>query len=72
MDLSSCLLKLAGAKKVAAQDGVWFSMFRVREAVEVFGNGICNGRLARASFAGQPEDRWAVLRDVVGSCDYTL
>ena len=69
MDPSSCLLKLAGAEKVASQDGVPSSMFGLLKLIEVFGNGICDGRLAKASLAGQPEDRRALRRDVVSPCD---
>ena len=72
MDLSSCLFKLAGAEKVAAQDGVPSSMFCLLKLIEVLGNGICDGRLARASLAGQPEDRRTVRRDVLGPCNYIL
>ena len=42
MDLSSCFLKLVGAEKVSAQDGVPSSMFCLLKLIEVFGNGICN------------------------------
>ena len=72
MDLSSCLLKLAGAEKVSAQDGVPSSMFCCLKLIEVLGNGICDGRLARASLAGHPEDRRAVRRDVVSPRNYLL
>ena len=72
MDLSSCLLKLAGAEKVSAQDGVPSSMFCLLKLIEVLGNGICDGCLARASLAGHPEDRRAVRRDVVSPCKYLL
>ena len=72
MNLPSCLFKLAGAQKVAGQDGMPSSMFCLLKLIEVLGNGICDGRFARASLAGQPEDRWAVCRDVVGPCDYIL
>ena len=72
MDLSSCLLKLAGAEKVSAQDGVPSSMFCLLKLIEVLGNGLCDGGLARASLAGQPEDRRAARRDVVSPCNYVL
>ena len=67
MDLSSCLFKLAKAKKAAAQEGASSCLLK---PIEVLCNGICDGRLAGASFTGQPEDRRAVRR--VGPCDYNL
>ena len=67
MDLSSCLFKLAGAKKAAAQDSVSSCLLK---PVKVLGNGICDCGLAGASVASQPEDRRAVRR--VGPCDYIL
>ncbi len=72
MDLPSCHFKLAGTKKGAAYDGMSSSTFFLLKPVEVLGNGICDCRLARASLAGQPEDRRAVRRDGVGPCDYIL
>ena len=67
MDLSSRLFKLAGAKKTTAQDSVSSCLLK---PVEVLGNGICDGRLARASLPGQPENGRAVRR--VCPCDYIL
>ena len=72
MDLSSCLFKLAGAKKGAAQDGTSSGMFFLLKLMEVLGNGICNCRLAGASLTSQPEDGRAVRRDGVGPCNYIL
>ena len=69
MDLSSCLLKLARAEEIAAHDCVLSSLLKL---IEVFGNGICDGRLARASLAGHPEDRRAVRRNLVSPCNYLL
>ena len=72
MDLSSCLLELARAEKVAAQDGVPPSMLCLLKLIEMLGDSICDRRLARASLAGQPEDGRAVRRDVISPCDYIL
>jgi len=56
-DPLSRLFELARAKEGATQDGVriW-----VLSPVEVLSDGECDGRLAGACLAGQPEDRRAV------------